>query len=161
MRRTVWSIGLAAVLVAASASAVGAGAPEQSSFGGTFEDVAFESCSGYDLLGSGEFSGLEAVFTDADGNQRIRLVFHVRITWTRSDTGAVIGSEFGRSVLFAPVDGTQQSTWVGLRGKADYTDGGFMEVGRIVFDVNGDPTFVAGPHPIGTGASSRCDYVPS
>lgn len=154
------SIGLAATLVAGSVATVAATAPERNRFSDTFEDVAFESCDGYDLLGTGEASGVEALFIDADGNERIRLVFSISITWTRSDTGEVVGTEFGHSVLLAPLDGTPQSTWVGIRAKGDFTSGdGFLEVGYIYFDTNGDPAFVAGPHPLETGEATRCDYV--
>ena len=153
------ALAFAALFAAALAVPAQAGPPERDGFADSFEFV-YADCGGFEIIAEGSLSGQEALFTDSEGNQRIILQFNIEYSMTRSDTGAWIGSGFGHSVLKAPIDGLLTSTWIGLRAKESYADGSVVyEVGRIMFDGQGDPVFVAGPHPFGTVGVDRCEFV--
>lgn len=133
--------------------------PARSFYGGTFE-FPFAECDGFEIIGSGWFAINEGVFASRDGSERIIQQFMLGYSMSRSDTGAIVGTGQGSSVLHAPLDGTSTSTWVGARAIERYAGGSsVVEIGRIVFDSEGDPVFVAGPHPFSTTGVDRCSYV--
>jgi hypothetical protein len=153
------SLGGAAALILVLAASVSAAAPDRFSDGGTI-DFAFAECDGFDILAAGSFSIAEADFTNPDGTLREIQQFSWQYELTRSDTGAVVGEGSGRSVLLAPLDGLPDGTYVGVRLFERYVDGSTIaEVGRIVFDTEGEPIFIAGPHPFETTDVDRCTHV--
>lgn len=154
--RACLSGGLMSLVVAWSVSA---GAPVRFSDSGTFEGT-FAECQGFDILGAGSFEIDEADYTDRDGNLREIQRFSIEYTMSRSDTGEVVGTGWGRSVLLAPLDGFPDGTYVGVRALERFANGSWVvETGRIVFDTTGTPIFVAGPHPFETTGVDRCENV--
>jgi hypothetical protein len=150
---------LAALVATGLATSVLAGAPERESFADSFE-FAFAECETFDIIGTGSFEIDATVFTNADGSQRLIERLKIAFTLSRSDTGAVVGEGWGNSILLAPLSGLPDGTYVGLRTFETYADGSsIVEVGRIVFDANGDPVFIAGPHPFETTGVDRCEHV--
>lgn len=152
-------VGLAIMMTAVFAAPVRAAAPEQSGFEFDFE-WTFAECASFDVIAIGWLRVQDSVFTERDGSQRIVEQFAWQYTLTRSDDESVVGSGGGHSTLLAPLDGTQASTWVGVRTTERYLSGVTVrEVGRIVFDEAGEPSFVAGSHPFGTVGVDRCALV--
>jgi hypothetical protein len=152
-------VGLAMLLAAVFAVPVRAAAPEQSAFETDFE-APFAACTSFEVIAIGWLRVQDMVFAERDGSQRIVEQFAWQYTLIRSDDGSVVGSGGGHSTLLAPLDGTQASTWVGVRTTERYLSGVTVrEVGRIVFDEAGEPVFVAGPHPFGTSGVDRCSLL--
>ena len=150
---------VALLAVAIGAAPAAAAPPEREHFEGEFEAVLNE-CDGFDIVATGSFSGHVSVFTADDGTMRIMQQFAFASEYTRSDTGAVVATAFGHEVLLAPLDGMLTSTYMGMRITETYADGTVLrEIGRIDFDGDGNPIFLAGPHPFGTVGVDRCDYV--
>ena len=142
------------------AASVNAAGPERSSDSGTIDGWVFAECDGFDIIANGWLAFDEAEYTNHDGTLRIIQRFKWEYTLSRSDLSEVIGTGGGTNVLLAPIDGTSASTYLGVRTIERYTDGSTVaEIGRIVFDTNGDPSFIAGPHPFETVGVDRCEHV--
>jgi hypothetical protein len=154
------SLGAAVVLTLVVTATVSAAGPERSSEDVTIDDWAFAECDGFDILAVGWISIKEAVFTNHDGSQRIVLQLRWDYTMRRSDNDTVVGTGGGSSVLLAPIDGTPASTWVGARIIERFVDGSTVsEIGRIVWDTEGNVVFDAGRHPFSTVGVDRCEHV--
>jgi hypothetical protein len=112
----------------------------------TFIDEGASAACGFDILF--EVSGIQTiqVLYDAAGNP-IRVQVHGNIEGTFSANGITL-REIERGQLFIDlVEGTE--TNVGLVFRVFLPDGGTViaDVGRLVFDAEGNVIFEAGPHP--------------
>jgi hypothetical protein len=112
----------------------------------TFIDEGASAACGFDVLF--EVSGIQTiqVLYDAAGNP-IRVQVHGNIEGTVSANGITL-REIERGQTFIDlVEGTD--TEVGLLFRVFLPGGGtaIADVGRLVFDAEGNVTFEAGPHP--------------
>jgi hypothetical protein len=112
----------------------------------TFIDEGASAACGFDVLF--EVSGVQTiqVLYDAAGNP-IRVQIHGNIEGTASANGITL-REIERGQIFIDlIDGSQ--TLVGLVFRVFLPDGGTViaDVGRLVFDAEGNVIFEAGPHP--------------
>jgi hypothetical protein len=154
------SLGAAAVLALVVTATVSAAGPERFSEDGTIDGWVFAECDGFDIIADGWFEIDEALYTNHDGTLRIVHRFSWDYTMWRSDNEAVIGTGGGHAVLLAPIDGTPAGTWVGARTIERYVDGSTVaEIGRIVWDAEGNVVFDAGSHPFSTIGVDRCEHV--
>jgi hypothetical protein len=103
------------------------------------------------IVGEGvlfEVSGIQTiqVLYDAAGNP-IRVQVHGNIEGTVSANGITLREIERGQIFYDLTDGTQ--TLVGLVFRVFLPDGGTViaDVGRLVFDAEGNVTFEAGPHP--------------
>lgn len=156
------SLGAAVVLVLAATASVSAAGPERYSEDGTMDGWVFAECDGFDIVTTGWFELDEALYTNHDGTLRIIHRFSWDYTLWRTDLETVVGTGGGHAVLLAPIDGTPAGTWVGARTIERYADGSTVaEIGRIVWDTEGNVVFDAGMHPFGTVGVDRCEHVAS
>lgn len=113
---------------------------------GTFIDEGASAACGFDVLF--EISGIETVqvLYDAAGNP-IRVQVHKNIEGTVSANGITLREIEHGQVFYDLVDGTE--TDIGLVFRVLLPGGGtaIADVGRLVFDAEGNVTFEAGPHP--------------
>jgi len=154
------SLGAAVVMLLVVASTVSAGGPERYSGQETIDGWVFAECDGFDIVADGWFEIDEAVYTNHDGTLRIIQRFSWHYTLSRTDRETVVGTGGGTSVLLAALDGTNSGTYVGVRTTERYVDGSVVaEIGRVVFDTDGNAVFIAGPHPFETSGVDRCEHV--
>lgn len=112
----------------------------------TFIDEGASAACGFDVVF--EVSGIQTIqiLYDAAGNP-IRYQIHGNIQGTVSANGITLREiEHGQTFIDL-TDGSQ--TLVGLIFRVFLPDGGTViaDVGRLVFDAEGNVTFEAGPHP--------------
>jgi hypothetical protein len=95
-----------------------------------------------DLVGIARFQ----VRFDADGNP-IDLALHISRTGTLSGNGVTL-SEFDRINMFVDLR-TGGQTEIGIEFRVSPVGGSpvAFDRGRLLFDADGNVTFVAGPHP--------------
>ena len=146
--RTLMVIGMAAALAVLAPTAALATPPDtfRIPHEGTFIDEGASAACGFPVLV--EFSGVQTVqvLYDAAGNP-VRLQIHGNGEATFSANGITL-REIERGQIFIDlVEGTD--TEVGLLFRVFLPDGGtaIADVGRLVFDAEGNLTFEAGPHP--------------
>jgi hypothetical protein len=93
------------------------------------------------LSGTGSF---QVVFNPAGDPTRV--LVHENVSGTFSANGRVVSQAAHTATFYDLAEGTQ--TEVGLVDRIFGISGTLqMEVGRLVFDANGDLIFEAGPHP--------------
>jgi hypothetical protein len=141
-------IGLAAALAVLAPTAALATPPDtfRIPHEDTFIDEGASAACGFDVLF--EVSGIQTiqVLYDAAGNP-IRIQVHGNIEGTVSANGITL-REIERGQIFIDlVEGTD--TEIGLLSRISLPGGGTVvaEVGRLVFDAEGNLIFEAGPHP--------------
>ena len=146
--RTLMVIGMAAALAVLAPTAALATPPDtfRIPHEGTFIDEGASAACGFPVLV--EFSGVQTVqvLYDAAGNP-VRLQIHGNGEATFSANGITL-REIERGQIFIDlVEGTE--TDIGLLFRVFLPDGGtaIADVGRLVFDAEGNLTFEAGPHP--------------
>ena len=146
--RTLMVIGMAAALAVLAPTAALATPPDtfRIPHEDTFIDEGASAACGFDILF--EVSGIQTiqVLYDAAGNP-IRVQVHGNIEGTVSANGITL-REIERGQIFIDlVEGTE--TDVGLVFRVFLPDGGTViaDVGRLIFDAEGDVIFEAGPHP--------------
>jgi hypothetical protein len=112
----------------------------------TFIDEDASAACGFDVLF--EVSGIQTiqVLYDAAGNP-IRVQVHGNIEGTVSANGITLREIEHGQTFYDLTDGSQ--TLVGLIFRVFLPHGGTViaDVGRLVFDAEGNVTFEAGPHP--------------
>ncbi len=142
------TIALAVVAVTAIPSfALAAGRVETGTFpiDEHFVDTGPSDACGFpitvDLTGIGKYE----VFYDAAGNAT-NVNVHIARTGTYGGNGVSL-SEFDRTNLFLDFrTGTQRDAGIEFRVSTGSIHGVF-DRGRLIFDADGNVTFVAGPHP--------------
>jgi hypothetical protein len=112
----------------------------------TFIDEGASAACGFDILF--EVSGIQTiqVLYDAAGNP-IRVQVHGNIEGTVSANGITLREIERGQIFYDLTDGSQ--TLVGLVFRVFLPHGGTViaDVGRLVFDAEGNVIFEAGPHP--------------
>jgi hypothetical protein len=112
----------------------------------TFIDEGASAACGFDVLF--EVSGIQTiqVLYDAAGNP-IRVQVHGNIQGTVTANGITLREIEHGQTFYDLTDGSQ--TLVGLIFRVFLPDGGTViaDVGRLVFDAEGNVIFEAGPHP--------------
>ena len=112
---------------------------------GTFIDEGASAACGFDVLF--EISGVQTVqvLYDAAGNP-IRVQVHKNFEGTFSANGITLREIEHGQIFLDLVEGTD--TEIGLLFRVFLSGGtAIADVGRLVFDAQGNVTFEAGPHP--------------
>lgn len=109
------------------------------------DDGASAACGfpvSFTLLGSGRFQ----VLLDQAGNPT-RVLVEENVNGTFSGNGQVVGQAVHTVTIFDLAQGTE--TELGLVTRIFSFNGGTIqaEIGRLIFDANGNVIFEAGPHP--------------
>jgi hypothetical protein len=129
-------------------SLVRAGGPLIEEFDSVVDDELMANCGDFLIIANGSGKNRITTFFDNEGNP-IRVAFHGRYrgTMTNSVTGeTLLDAPSVANITFDLVAGTQ--TNIGAFFTVTTPGGGavLIEAGRIVFDGNGPPIFIAGPH---------------
>ena len=106
------------------------------------------NCGDFQIIADGAGNIRLTTFFDREGNP-IRVAFHGRYrgTMTNSVTGAVLlDAPSVANITFDLVAGTQTNVGAFFNVTAPGEGAILIEAGRIVFDGNGPPVFIAGPH---------------
>jgi hypothetical protein len=146
--RTLMVIGMAAALAVLAPTAALATPPDtfRIPHEDTFIDEGASAACGFPVLV--EVSGVQTiqVLYDAAGNP-IRVQVHGNIEGTFSANGITLREIERGQTFYDLTSGTQ--TLVGLIFRVFLPGGGTViaDVGRLVFDAEGNVTFEAGPHP--------------
>jgi hypothetical protein len=141
-------IGLAAGLAVLAPAAALATPPDivRVPIQGSFIDEGASAACGFPV--QAEVSGIQTiqVLYDAAGNP-IRVQVHKNIEGTFSANGITLREIEHGQVFYDLVEGTE--TDIGLVFRVFLPGGGTViaDVGRLVFDAEGNVTFEAGPHP--------------
>ncbi len=136
---------LAAVL---AHSPVRADGPLIDEFGFIVDQELMANCGDFQIIADGVGKNRITTFFDLDGNP-IRVAFHGRYrgTMTNSVTGAVLlDAPSVANITFDLVAGTQTNIGAFFNVTLPGEGAILIEAGRIVFDGNGPPIFIAGPH---------------
>jgi hypothetical protein len=152
-------LGLAGVLTLAFTATAGAATPNTFRFpiNETFVDDGVSAVCGFTVTARLVGTATIEVMLDQSGNAT-RVQIHVNGTGTFSGNGKVIVQDENDNIFLDLVQGT--TTDVGIPIRVYNPNGGliYLDVGRLVFDANGDLTFEAGPHPSLHGATG-CPFA--
>jgi hypothetical protein len=144
--RTLMVIGMAAALAAPTAALATPPETFRIPHQDTFIDEGASAACGFEVVF--EVSGIQTiqVLYDAGGNP-IRAQVHGNIEGTVSANGITLREIERGQTFYDLTDGSQ--TLVGLIFRVFLPQGGTViaDVGRLVFDAEGNVTFEAGPHP--------------
>jgi hypothetical protein len=144
--RTLMVIGMAAALAAPTAALATPPETFRIPHQDTFIDEGASAACGFEVVF--EVSGIQTiqVLYDAAGNP-IRAQVHGNIEGTVSANGITLREIERGQTFYDLTDGSQ--TLVGLIFRVFLPHGGTViaDVGRLVFDAEGNVTFEAGPHP--------------
>jgi hypothetical protein len=144
--RTLMVIGMAAALAAPTAALATPPETFRIPHQDTFIDEGASAACGFEVVF--EVSGIQTiqVLYDAAGNP-IRAQVHGNIEGTVSANGITLREIERGQTFYDLTDGSQ--TLVGLIFRVFLPQGGTViaDVGRLVFDAEGNVTFEAGPHP--------------
>lgn len=144
-------LGLVCAMVFCFASlpaATSASGPEVEVFDFVIDDEVMANCGDFKIIANGDGTSRTSVFFDREGNP-IRVAFHGRYN------GTMTNSATGYSILDAPsianitldlVKGTQTNIGAFFTVTIPGQGAILIEAGRIMFDGDGPPIFIAGPH---------------
>jgi hypothetical protein len=129
-------------------SPASAGSPLIEEFDFVINHDLFANCGDFQLIADGAGHNRITTFFDNEGNP-IRVAFQGRYkgTITNSVTGAFLTDDPSvANITFDLIKGTQTNIGAFFTVTTPGDGVVLIEAGRIVFDGNGPPIFIAGPH---------------
>ncbi|HKO96732.1 MAG TPA: hypothetical protein VJU86_07065 [Pyrinomonadaceae bacterium] len=147
-RSALVSVSICLVLLLAPALA-GAGAPVIEEFDTVANNEVFANCGDFLIIANGAGHSRLTTYFNRDG-QPIRVQFHGHYsgTLTNSITGAsLVDSPSVANITFDLINGTQTNVGPFFNITVPGQGNVYFQVGRIVFDGNGPPVFIAGQQP--------------
>lgn len=127
----------------------GAGAPLMEEFDIIPDNELFANCGDFLIIANGAGHSRLTTYFNRDG-QPIRVQFHGHYsgTLTNSVTGAsLVDSPSVANITFDLINGTQTNVGPFFNITVPGQGNVYFQVGRIVFDGNGPPVFIAGQQP--------------
>jgi hypothetical protein len=118
------------------------------SFDSVVNHELMANCGDFKIFADGAGKNRLTTFFDREGNP-IRVAFHgvYKGTMTNSVTGASLADDPSvANITFDLVAGTQTNIGAFFKVTVPGQGAVLIEAGRIIFDGNGPPVFIAGPH---------------